>query len=148
MLWRTHSHAIFTFSVVIPRSYGTMMFVFLGSAAFHATLTYTGQLLDELPMVYGTLMLHHGICTPLWKKKAIPWLILAGVGITALMIVFRDSPLPLQLSYGVLNITLIGRSLLIARKTRPLLDSVLLTSGFVTFTIAFSFWVGKCSLLL
>jgi hypothetical protein len=27
--------------------------VLSGSSAFHATLTYTGQLLDELPMIYG-----------------------------------------------------------------------------------------------
>lgn len=33
--------------------------IYMGSFAFHASLTYTGQLLDELPMVYGVCYFHY-----------------------------------------------------------------------------------------
>lgn len=121
-----------------------MIIVFLGSAAFHATLTYTGQLFDELPMIYGSLMLHHAICAPQDKKAIIPLLVLIGAIITVLMIVLRESPLPLQLGYGALVVSLLLRSAYISYKNKRLADTALLSSGCVIFAIAFTFWVCTC----
>ena len=38
---------------IILYAYLIPIIVFIGSFIFHSTLTYTGQLLDELPMIYG-----------------------------------------------------------------------------------------------
>jgi dihydroceramidase len=38
-------------------SYLLIMIVGLGSFAFHATLTFSGQMLDELPMIYASMSL-------------------------------------------------------------------------------------------
>jgi Ceramidase len=133
------------FSLEFSPSYVILMLVFLGSAAFHATLTYTGQLLDELPMIYGSLALHHAICAP--QQKELGYYIVTGLGIaiTVLMIVMRESPLPLQLSYGALVVTLLWRSALMSYRDKRLADTALLSSGCVSFAIAFTFWV--CTLL-
>lgn len=125
-----------------PPRYFILLVVFFGSAAFHATLTYTGQLLDELPMIYGSLMLHHGICSPRMKVLAVGPLIAVGLAITALMVYFRESPLPLQLSYGVLVVTLVVRNALLSFRDKRLRDSNLLSSSLILYLIAFTCWLG------
>ena len=85
---------------LIKWAYSVPVIVFAGSFVFHATLTYFGQLLDELPMIYGSIYFHYLHCRNWKHAKEICFT--TAVAITVVMIVFRDSPLPLQLSYGAL----------------------------------------------
>lgn len=99
---------------VIFLAYLVLIVVFAGSFIFHATLTYFGQLLDELPMLYGQLYFHY-----LYSRKykyAKLGCLLVGVIITASMILFRDSPYPLQVSFTALTMLLLIRSVLAAKE--------------------------------
>ena len=84
----------------VALAYFVPILVFIGSFIFHATLTYFGQLLDELPMIYGSLYFHY-MHSHHWKY-AKHLCVGMAIFITVAMIAFRESPLPLQLSYGAL----------------------------------------------
>ena len=43
---------------IVLLAYIAPIVVFCGSFVFHSTLTYAGQLLDELPMIYGICYFH------------------------------------------------------------------------------------------
>ena len=69
-------------------------------------------------------------------------LIPLGVLITTVMIVFREHPEPLQVSYGVLVVALTYRSVYMHREYRQLAKMGILTSGTPLFVIAFILWNG------
>eukprot|EP00475_Leptophrys_vorax_P002221 TRINITY_DN11259_c0_g1_i1.p1 TRINITY_DN11259_c0_g1~~TRINITY_DN11259_c0_g1_i1.p1 ORF type:complete len:230 (-),score=44.87 TRINITY_DN11259_c0_g1_i1:79-768(-) len=135
-------------------AYWCPIIVFLGSMCFHATLTYVGQLLDEIPMIYGivyfnyALDLHEGKADEANRIRK-KWI---GIGValwvTFLMIALRHSPLPLQLSYGSMVILLTIRSILLARKLSVPLTTKLYTMAFWTYLSGFIMWLierGYCS---
>jgi len=63
-----------------------IVMVGLGSAAFHGTLLYTGQILDELPMVYASLSLLYATLEMEADKK--PVYKYSASGLTAFAMVF------------------------------------------------------------
>lgn len=91
----------------------------LGSLAFHATLLYEAQLLDELPMIYTSLCLSYCILEdsrrndPKGKKYGVSLpLGLAGVGglITAGYLALPN-PILHQVAYAAIQIATTGRVL-------------------------------------
>jgi len=128
--------------MLIWLGYFVPIIVFAGSSCFHATLTYTGQLLDELPMIYGSLYLHFMLNTRAWRGcLGATLLLLCGVAITVFMIVLRDSPLPLQLSYGAVVAVLVVRSALARFELNDPLAAHLIDVGALTYMVGFALWL-------
>jgi dihydroceramidase len=133
--------------IVLRRAYLWPIVVFAGSTCFHATLTYTGQLLDEIPMIYGTLYFHYVIeqvvdaqmKKPMFMVKRIVYFAIA-IAITTIMIVFRHSPLPLQLSYSLLVLALVIRTILVARRISNPILTRLMFIAFWVYVTASTMW--------
>jgi len=63
------------------------MVVGLGSTAFHATLKYSMQLADELPMIYSTCIMGYAVFSYSRSSRASALLGLALAGIACLITV-------------------------------------------------------------
>jgi len=89
----------------------------VGSAMFHATLLYWCQLLDELPMIYGSLVfVYCSLDTSQSKnlrKYIIPVLILYGLATTVIMLLNSNRPQLHQIAYAILVGAMVFRSLYI-----------------------------------
>jgi len=105
----------------VHMAYVALAIVGIGSALFHATLLYSAQLLDELPMIYGTLVFIYAIFEPerntIYDKLFIPALFAIGTLITVLMLSHSDAPMLHQIAYGVLVIVLVIKALYITYGT-------------------------------
>eukprot|EP00026_Physarum_polycephalum_P015166 Phypoly_transcript_15790.p1 GENE.Phypoly_transcript_15790~~Phypoly_transcript_15790.p1 ORF type:complete len:300 (+),score=19.99 Phypoly_transcript_15790:113-901(+) len=105
----------------VQLSYVILGVVGIGSTLFHATLLYSCQLLDELPMIYGTLIFLYTIFE--FEKDStvnrlfVPLLTLIGVSITLLMLTHSENPQLHQIAYAILVFMLIFRSLYITYKS-------------------------------
>ncbi len=120
--------------------YFILIIVFAGSALFHMTLTYLGQLLDELPMILGACYLHY----LLHPKPSTPFaffLLSLAAFITYLMAAMRDSPLPLQLCYSGVVLGLVVRCVLIRRAEPMLRDLRLLERGVFIYHLGAAAWL-------
>jgi dihydroceramidase len=108
-------------SLSVQMSYLVLGVVGVGSALFHATLLYSAQLLDELPMIYGTLIFLYCIWdfekdSPI-EKFFVPLLVLTGVTITVVMLTHSDNPNFHQFAYAALVFLLIFRAYHIAYRS-------------------------------
>jgi dihydroceramidase len=91
-----------------------LIFVYLGSFSFHATLTKTGQLLDELPMLITIIYLIY-ILDNCNKEKLIANIIIKCLFLI-LIYIYNDSPIPFQLSFIFFNLKLIKNIIKILKK--------------------------------
>ncbi|KAI8918758.1 ceramidase-domain-containing protein [Entophlyctis helioformis] len=98
--WQTKSEAR------IYAMYLALAVVGAGSFAFHATLTYTMQLSDELPMIYGCHMRVVFVLALMWPPERGTLAVTAGlvvysVAVTAIYVQIRN-PVFHEVSYGLL----------------------------------------------
>jgi len=98
----------------------------IGSAAFHGTLLYTGQILDELPMVYASLSLLYAILEmdstekgPVYKYTA-PFIIGFCAIFTAIYLYLPSFFIFFVLGYIACILTLVYRCSLIFRNPATL----------------------------
>ncbi|OQR91029.1 alkaline ceramidase 3-like [Achlya hypogyna] len=123
----------------IRLAYLVPLVVFAGSFAFHSTLTYFGQMLDELPMMYGTLYFHY---ISLRHNPVMKWvLIVFAIGLTVMMAFVQHTPLPFQIAYGTLVAVLLARSLLFNHNHAAVGETRLLQLGAVLYAVAFCLWL-------
>ncbi|RIB02407.1 alkaline ceramidase [Gigaspora rosea] len=110
-------------------AYAGILLVGIGSWCFHMTLLYQFQLLDELPMIYGTCILMHNIFETGPKRKYGLYLPLAlityAISIT-IMYLYVVIPIFHQITYAMLVTVLNFRSYYIVDKLPK--DSQLRTS--------------------
>lgn len=86
--------------------YISIIFVYIGSFLFHSTLTYFGQLLDEVPMIYCCIFLHYIIYKHIKHIKLYCYTLITLF--TFILLYFNDNPfLSLQLPYAILNLSII-----------------------------------------
>lgn len=82
-----------------------LLAVFSGSFCFHATLKYTSQMLDEIPMIYGACLLHYAFRPSAMSARV---LVVIALVITVCMALWQV--MALRLAYGSLVGSLIVRS--------------------------------------
>jgi len=86
----------------------------IGSAMFHATLLYSCQLLDELPMIYGTLIFLYAVFEfekhSAIQRMYIPALVVLGTLITVVMLLNKSMTMIHQVAYAVLVGVLVLRA--------------------------------------
>jgi len=85
-------------------AYLAFLTVGIGSTAFHGTLTYEAQLLDELPMIYGTCIFVYCVLQSRKKptyKWLTPILVCYALGVTFVYLRWRH-PLFHQIAYAFL----------------------------------------------
>jgi len=97
----------------------------IGSAAFHGTLLYTGQILDELPMVYTSLSLLHAVLElessdkPIYRYLS-PILLGYAALFTGVYLYLPDFFIFFLVGYILLILTLIVRCAIIYRQPATL----------------------------
>jgi len=113
----------------------------IGSAAFHGTLLYTGQIMDELPMVYASLALLYAVLEmesnekPIYKYLA-PLILGYGAVFTGVYLYLPDFFIFFLVGYIFGILTLIYRSIIIFRRPETLYHQKLF------IVLAVSFYVG------
>jgi len=133
-------------------AYAALGVVGIGSALFHATLLYSCQLLDELPMIYGTLIFLYALLEfekhTIFDLLFIPLLVSIGVAVTVLMLIHSDSPQLHQVAYAILVFILVFRALYITYRTHITrveftnLQYLLWYSAFV-FGVGYLLWLTE-----
>ncbi|EFA80388.1 alkaline dihydroceramidase [Heterostelium album PN500] len=143
----------------------SLAIVGIGSAAFHATLLYQNQLFDELPMIITSLIMLYilvtvgedankrgyqgGILGNSWMRHAMPYFLTAyGLIVSVWIIVIRDQPKILQVSYGALVVYIIFHSFYIIKRKnigvfsdRKSPDVYLYIYAFIAFAVGYACWV-------
>lgn len=120
-----------------------LLAVGIGSWFFHMTLKYEMQLLDELPMIYGTTLLTyvlHWTCkdgSKVDRVLDIVVLITYCLTVSLLYIVFRN-PLLHQVFYGCIVFTLVCKTLEACKKV-PQIRPYAITS-FLLYAVGFFLW--------
>jgi len=99
-----------------------VMLVGLGSAAFHGSLLYTGQIMDELPMVYASLALLYSVLEmestekkTVYKYLAPAILVFCGI-FTAVYLYLPDFFIFFLVAYILCILTIVYNCILIYRK--------------------------------
>jgi len=122
----------------------------IGSAAFHGTLLYTGQIMDELPMVYASLSLLYAVLEmesdkkPVYKYLA-PLILGYGAMFTGVYLYLPDFFIFFLLGYILGILTLIYRCSIIFRRPTTLYHQklfIVLAVGFYVGGWLF-FWVPE-----
>uniref|UniRef100_H2Y7T3 Alkaline ceramidase n=1 Tax=Ciona savignyi TaxID=51511 RepID=H2Y7T3_CIOSA len=109
----------------------SLLAVGVGSWMFHMTLWYEMQLLDELPMIYGTCVflyaLHHH-ATPV-KQKSYPYIVsLVSVSVLVTVVYLQwKNPVFHQVCYAALVVFLLYEAIL-ALKNYPSIKPIVLAS--------------------
>jgi dihydroceramidase len=154
-----------------PVAYFFLMLVGFGSFLFHMTLLYSCQLLDELPMILGTLVFIYimldfhapgesvlasssyintvNISKDSKNKLLLGALLTYGFLTCLVMAMFTHSPVPMNLSYVFMVAFLIIRASSIFYYTPSNVIKTLYILAFITYMSGATFWIIEknfCSL--
>jgi dihydroceramidase len=122
----------------------------IGSAAFHGTLLYTGQILDELPMVYASISFLYAIMEmesdskPVYKYLA-PTLVAFSLIFTGVYLYLPDFFIFFLIAYICAILTLVYRCSIIFRKPTTLTHQKVFIVASVGFYIGgwLFFWIPE-----
>jgi dihydroceramidase len=131
-LWRHRA-----LSVRYRVAYALLVLVGLGSVAFHATLRFETQMLDELPMVYLVLVIVYIL---LETRHRWPFVAAAAV-MTALCSMSRGQVqfFTFQIGFGALELFALGKTYLLQRRAAPAIRR-LYRYGMLSYAAAVSAW--------
>ncbi|KAL8594789.1 hypothetical protein ACOMHN_047507 [Nucella lapillus] len=124
-------------------SYFSIVVVGCGSWLFHMTLQYSMQLMDELPMIWGSAFLLYGILTLEGKRENYYWLIAALLGYCLLVTVLylvNNNPVFHEAAYGLMVAVMAFGAIKIIVKYGNRVGTLLYLSSFVTYMSGFLLW--------
>ncbi|KAJ7392662.1 Alkaline ceramidase 3 [Desmophyllum pertusum] len=114
----------------------------IGSVCFHATLLYEMQLLDELPMIYGTCVLIFSIWHCSYRPRnhniTLTLVLIVCCAMVTLVYLTVVNPLIFQWAYSFQVAALVLQSIMACRKHKG--SKRLLTISLSSFAIGFIFW--------
>jgi len=162
MLWVLQLGTKFQTRFII--TYFFLLVVGVGSVMFHMTLQYEYQLLDELPMILGSLAFLYSILdiplpeyntdgTPLQKIRnpTAGWVLIArasaitiyGLATIFLMATYVDSPLPMFVSYAAMLVFIAVRSILLFAYTQDPIIKQWFLAALVAYLSAGVCWLSE-----
>ncbi|MDP9151356.1 MAG: ceramidase [Myxococcota bacterium] len=127
-------------------AFGALALVGVGSAAFHATLKFELQMLDELPMIYLALVVVFIVLDMRPRQTSPPWLAAAlvayGLAGTAVAALTRGSRQfwGFQISFGCLEVFCLVRVWLTSRRSRNASVRRLFGTGMACYLVAIALW--------
>ncbi|KAK7090799.1 alkaline ceramidase 3-like [Littorina saxatilis] len=125
-------------------SYISIVVVGCGSWLFHMTLQYSMQLMDELPMIYGSAFLLYGILTlEAEKGQNFAWLVYTlfvyCVAVTVMYLVNKN-PIFHEAAYGLMVVAMVMGAVRILVKYQSKTGILLYASSFATYMSGFLLW--------
>jgi len=134
--WQYKLERRYTFAFI------SLCVVGIGSFCFHATLLYEMQLLDELPMIYGTCVLifciWHCSYRPRQHNITLSLILIVCCAMITLVYLTVVNPLIFQWAYGILVATLVVRTSMACRKHEG--SKKLLIISLVSYAVGFILW--------
>lgn len=129
----------------VTLSYFALFCVGIGSWCFHMTLLYEMQLLDELPMIWGSIVfvfvLFEAYTPPGQQShKLVTLLVFYSVFVTVIYVTMK-SPLIHQTAYAILVLTLVYKAIDVALKCDKwsrkmvVLGTIIYATGFILWNI-------------
>ena len=158
---------LFQYQFTIPKSVIltqlSLITVGIGSWCFHMTLLYPMQLLDELPMIYGSaiqvyanydLLLANmqfketrleknrskSLLNKIYENRLIVFILLISYCVLSTVIYIKvwNNPIFHELSYGTLAVTIIIQSFVLIHRLKS--DKRVYYTGIFFYALAFFFW--------
>lgn len=116
----------------------------IGSWMFHMTLRYTSQLMDELPMVWGSAYmvycLHRVRRSPQEKTTKVAVLVSAYTLIVTIMYIVTKNFTVFEASYGILVFLMLSHDLRLNTHQKTKVGLQIFITGLFMYGIGFALW--------
>lgn len=121
----------------------SLLCVGIGSWCFHMTLLYSMQLLDELPMIWGSAFLVYAFCevkTPPNKHNLpLQVVLFSYCFIVTVVYIYNKNSVFFQISYGIMVVSLVTIAVNTVRQLERT-NKALLVAATVTYGTGFILW--------
>ncbi|XP_014669330.1 PREDICTED: alkaline ceramidase 3-like [Priapulus caudatus] len=128
----------------VTLSYLALLCVGIGSWCFHMTLRYEMQLLDELPMIWGSIIFVYALFEAhapprgSLRHSLVALLCFYCFFVTVVYVTIKD-PIIHQTAYAILVVTLLYKTIDVSRKCDEYSRKLVITAT-LTYAVGFTLW--------